>query len=370
MSRYFKLKRCFFAKRDAARHFFDRLRYDFPNGAEKLDLARLETVVVHRLDGKIGDAVCFAPFFRELKRFAPRCRITVLARPAHAELYGNIAYIDEVAAAPAKPSAAEAAAIARGLPRCDLYVHLFERLKGRDMRWIRLLRPRWVCTLDPDLKCDNVRLYEHTTLVGAPGAPAGANPPGGLHITDLLFRILETGGADPAKIDRSYLRLFDAETPASEAVLVNPYGASSSRRLSDGAVAAIVAALLGKTSRDVVLWVSPRDRKRAGEFLAARFGGNPRVRLAPEAHSVKEVVAGMGACAALVGVDTGSAHVAASRGIPELTFYSGANANFARWHAKSPAAVNVILGTDDFGEASEELIAAETGKFAATLGRG
>ena len=72
------LKKALIRKKNDLRHFFNKLRYDYQATTEKPVISRMKHVVIHRLDGKIGDAVCYAPFIRELKKAAPESRITVL----------------------------------------------------------------------------------------------------------------------------------------------------------------------------------------------------------------------------------------------------------------------------------------------------
>ena len=73
------LKKALIRKKNDLRHFFNKLRYDYQATTEKPVISRMKHVVIHRLDGKIGDAVCYAPFIRELKKAAPESRITVPA---------------------------------------------------------------------------------------------------------------------------------------------------------------------------------------------------------------------------------------------------------------------------------------------------
>lgn len=75
----------------------------------------------------------------------------------------------------------------------------------------------------------------------------------------------------------------------------------------------------------------------------------------------------MASCDALIGVDTGSAHVAACYGIPELTFYRQNMGSFTRWYAKSPSAVNVILKTENLPEADVSAVADAVHRFVEKL---
>ena len=71
----------------------------------------------------------------------------------------------------------------------------------------------------------------------------------------------------------------------------------------------------------------------------------------------------MASCKLMIGVDTGSAHVAACYSIPELTFYSNNMANYSRWYALSPVATNVILDNQFFGDMSTEELCRQVNLF-------
>lgn len=368
------LKKSILMLKDSVRHFISRSLYDFKSTDEPFSATGLKKAVIYRADGKLGDAVCFLPFIRELRRFSPDCEITVLSNGNTAQIYEAADFIDKVIIFPKKPKNRETDRFAESLRGCDLYVHLFEKLKGRHLRLINRIHPKWIATLDKSLKCDNLGIYEYTSSVDERGLTWEQSEKC-LHITDLLFRILEKGGIAPDVIDRSYFRMFADGIPAAgthytflkssennpreKTVIFNPYGASSSRRLTDGCIIDIVTELLNKTDMHVVLWVGPADRERGERLLADNFTNNARVSITGVLSSVREIITAMASCDAMIGVDTGSAHVAACFDIPELTFYGDNPANYSRWHAKAPKAVNVILKTANFAEAeSSELTGA------------
>lgn len=366
------IKKSFLLFKDSVRHFIGRSLYDFRASDEPFRVRELKRAVIYRADGKLGDAVCFIPFIRELKRFSPDCEIIVLSNRNTAEIYESADFIDKVTILPKKPKNSETDAYAEILGECDLYVHLFEKLKGRHLRLINRIRPKWVATLDSSLKCDNLKLYRHTASVDEAGlSPEQAEKC--LHITDLLFKILENGGISPQDIDRGYFRMFADRIPASvpafaflksgtsataaeKTVIFNPYGASSSRRFTDDCIISVLKTLLGETDMHAVLWTGPGDREHGERLLSDNFGDCDRVSVTGSLNSAAEVICAMASCDAMIGVDTGSAHVAACFDIPELTFYGSNLANYSRWHAKAPKAVNVILKTANFAEADASVL--------------
>ena len=63
--------------------------------AESLDLSRVERLGVVRLDG-MGDLVVTTPFLRELRRSAPRARITLVVRSEWLPLMRSCPHVDEI----------------------------------------------------------------------------------------------------------------------------------------------------------------------------------------------------------------------------------------------------------------------------------
>lgn len=273
---FFELKKRFLQFRDSARHLIAKFRYDFGPSGEPFSALNLKRAVIYRADGKIGDAICFLPFIRELKRFSPGCEIVVLSNPGTAEIYHSAPFIDRTVILTKKPGNRETYQIAQQIGACDLYVHLFEKLKSRHLRLICRIHPKWVSTLDSSLRCDSLALHRCTVPEegGEKFAADDEKLRNCLHITDLLFRILELGGIPPSDIDRSYFRLFADRIPASgprfaflgsekpdgKTLIFNPYGASSTKRLSDNCIISTLKILTTETSMHIVLWTGPGDR--------------------------------------------------------------------------------------------------------------
>ena len=99
-------------------------------------------------------------------------------------------------------------------------------------------------------------------------------------------------------------------------VIFNPYGASSSRRLSDEAVTAILKILREKTSMQIVLWITPKERQAAEQLVGKSFSNDSGISFPENLNSIRDVITAMASCKLMIGVDTGSAHVAACYSIP------------------------------------------------------
>jgi len=328
---FHNLKYSFFHARDLLRGAWGRLRYDHQPAETPLELGKIKRVVINRIDGKIGDTVCFAPFLRELGRHCPDLEIVILANEQMRAVYNQIPGNFRLVMCSKRPHGREVLNICKRIGECDFYVHLVVNLKSRELSFIHYLNPSWVATLDPNLKMDSLRLSRYTSPVKGRG----------LHITQILDCILSEGGI--TQIDHAYVRFFEREVAISKiqnTVGIVPYGASDNRRLSDESIKVIADRILRLPGVKAEIFAVPGDRSHLKDFLSSNYHDEPRIALAPLLLGMRDVFVHAASYRAIIGVDTGTAHVAASYDVPEFTIYSNDVVNFNRWHAVSDRATN------------------------------
>ncbi len=339
-------KHQFFRIRDSIRCWWGRLLFDHKATSSPFLVKELHRAVIHRIDGKLGDSVCFAPFIRELKKAAPNIEIVVIIQQHFKEIYEEIPGIDRIVVSSKRPKKDEIKKLAATIGSCDLYVHLFTDLRARDLYFTKYLNPKWVATLDSKLKMDSFSLSSYIS--------DEANK--GLHIIDILLKILEKGGI--SNFDRSYVKFFEKqvlkEQNVEDVVGLVPYGASYRRRLSDAAIIDIISCIYKRTPFIIELSVSPKDRVHISELIEKNFSDDKRIKLCENFSSIKDVYINTAKYKALIGMDTGTAHVMAAYGKPELTIYNGDMGNFNRWHADNPRAVNVMFDCQNLNDISIE----------------
>lgn len=324
------------------RSFRARLIYDHkPTTNLPFKLKEGQTVIIKRNDGKLGDFICFAPFFKELKRLCPGIRIIVLVNQSMYSLYKEIKEIDElvlVKVAGKKISKNDIFNACKGLGDCYLYIHLVTVLLNKDLWYTKYIKPQYVATVDPNLKMNNVSCCDYNNCGDVESK----------QITYILNNILKCGGLNKATF--KYTRFFEEDVlelqksrEYGKVLGINPFGCSRHRHLSDAVIIYLINSALAKTTYDIELFVGPKLRKRIEMLLMESFSHNSRVRLAPVTESYKDVIVHVAAYSAFVGVDTATAHIAASYDIPQLCIYSNDLENFALWHVRSPISINIPI---------------------------
>lgn len=333
--------------RHAIKSYLARLIYDKTLKNDKpFKLEAGKTVVVRRTDGKIGDFICFTPFFKELKRVCPGINLVVLVNEPMLELYKEIKEIDKLIVVKGyKPSRSEIKRVSAEVGECYLYVHLIVQYFMRDLWFTHFLKPRFVASLDPMLKLNNVDCGQFAEVcVEKPK-----------HMTMLLEGILKTGGLK--SLDYKYTRFFSEEVASlqksrggKKVLGLNPFGASKRRHLSNSVIIYIINSVLASTNYDLELMVSPSLAPRLLAIIKEGYANNSRVKMAPKLSSYREVIIQAASYDVFIGVDTATAHIAACYEIPQLCFYSNNLLNYCTWYARSPSATNVILSKFDMRE--------------------
>ena len=351
---FLNIKHGLFHTRDLVRGAWGRLRYDHQPSDKPFELSSVKRAVINRIDGKIGDSVCFAPFLRELSRHCPDTEIVILANEAMRAVYNQIPGNFKLVMCSKRPHGREVLNICKRIGACDFYVHLVENLRSRELSFIHYLDPVWVATLDPNLKMDSLRLSRHISSVRGRG----------LHITQILNCILSEGGI--SDIDHSYVRFFEREVALSRirnTVGIVPYGASDRRRLSDESLRVITDRILKLPGVNAEIFAAPGERSHLKDFLSANYRDEPRIALAPLLLGMRDVFVHAASYRAIIGVDTGTAHVAASYGVPAFTIYSNDIANFNRWHAVSDSAVNISYDCSTYYDIDNRKLDQDLGAF-------
>lgn len=313
-------------RRKLGRLFFDRT----PNQAGYFS----QTVVFVRWDAKLGDTVVLSWVLREIRRYRPDLKLSVITGPEYLDLYRQAYRVDHVCLAPKRAGWLTLARIAKQLQRPRYVVHLAERMKARDLFFLWLLGAAQVVGLDDELDRVNVKLGQRSK---------------GLHFSEKLCPWLAAIGV--ATEHRQY---WIPERPSSGGLgtgearalrpLVGfcPYGASRQRRFSDAALLDLVKALLEQGAHQVILFVTRMQQDSLRALLQAGTVSS-QVIMRPTTD-LFELFSQINACDAVVSVDTGIVHVAVGLDKPLLAFYNPdrTDDNFSRWHPNSPSAITLF----------------------------
>jgi ADP-heptose:LPS heptosyltransferase len=305
-----------------------------------------DTVLFIRWDAKLGDTVVLSWALRELKAHRPDLSIALITGAAYTSLYRDAYQIDQVFEAPKRMGWGLLARIAKQLGRPRYVVHLSERMKARDMFFLRCLRPAQVIGLDDSLDLVNVKLGATTR---------------GMHFSEKLCGWLESINVPtekrhywiPTQKQSHSLSVDQDQSPdqplaklklgGRKLIGVCPFGASRQRRFSDEALLVLLREVLVLKDCAVFLFITHEQREPMAAFLRQN-SLEKDVYFDPTTDLVTlfDQVRG---CDAVVSVDTGIVHVASGLSKPLLAIYNPdglGEENFACWQPNSDQAIVLI----------------------------
>jgi ADP-heptose:LPS heptosyltransferase len=309
-------------------------------------------VLFIRWDAKLGDTVVLSWALRELKAHRPDLSIALITGAAYTSLYRDAYQIDQVFEAPKRMGWVRLFRIARQLRRPRYVVHLSERMKARDMFFLRCLRPAQVIGLDDSLDLVNVKLGVATRSMHFSEKLCGwlesINVP-----TDKRQYWIPTQNQshflaqnqdqkrDQRQDQAPFLDKF--KVAGRKLIGLCPFGASRQRRFSDEALWVLLREVLAIKDCAVFLFITHEQREPMAAFLRQN-SLEKDVYFDPTTDLVAlfDQVRG---CDAVVSVDTGIVHVASGLNKPLLAIYNPdgpGEENFACWHPNSDQAIVLI----------------------------
>ncbi len=391
------LKHVYFAGRDQVRFSWARHRFAFiPSGVpDDFDFARLEHMVVLKLDGKLGDTQAMTHFYANVQRHCPNLHLSVVCPDNLVPVYRDVLHFDTVLPSSRKPKAAEIKSICARLtssaPPVDLVVSTEGCYRPRDFIFNYELKPRFVAGCDARLQGKEINLFlfdpdsdrRHITQCFCDFMARGhlAYEPVSyvpLYTPEILGAVQTSLGLAPnARMEQNAdaeaaAPLLQKQQPRSAPLIVgiNPCGAPQARRFSVPMVVSLIVAVqrywlehhLQAQHQLKILLMCPdslRDFQQAvqqqlqgviataaagteagtGDDAAGMTGlrlegvESPELMFLPSSCSVEEYAAHIACLAALVTVDTAAVHLACASHIPQLCFYLGDANSFEdkRW---------------------------------------
>jgi heptosyltransferase II len=285
--------------------------------------------ILVRAPNWIGDAVMCEPALRGLRSLFPEAEVTMLAKPAVAELFSAapelsrvVVYDDKGLHAGLSGKWALAGALRRhGFDLAVLFQNAFE---AAFLAWLAGIPQRYGYATDG-------RVFFLTTPVAVPSRRRG------VHQVEYYWNLLKplglSGGASSPTLcvtaDESRqldVRLAGAEVGLSDIVIgINPgstYG--SAKRWLPERFAEVAQRLAERIGQDenaqvVVVILGARGEESLGKDIAARING--RSVVLSGATTIRELMAVVKRCRLLITNDTGPMHIAAACGVPVVAVF-------------------------------------------------
>lgn len=319
--------------RDYFRLKFYRLRYDFTQGENvSFSWGDLKTIVICKIDGKLGDSEVISPFIVSLQKNYPGLQIIVLTSASLKGVYSECVGVKRVITCSHRPSKLELNCVVSQIGGCDLFVTLEAKFRFHDYYLLYMLKPKLVVGINHDVDSVNININEFE---------------GCSHITDYFKHLLTLGGLPSSQMCTEYVSFV---TPAAllnvkkyvkqNMIAIAPWGASKHKRLNDEVVVQ-TARLVVSLGYAVILLVPPGGgdlRKIVEKNVQEKF----LVRV-PEKMSINELSAFIASSVAIISVDTANVHLACATHTPVFGIYSGEHDKLRVLWAPQPTEKNATV---------------------------
>lgn len=320
--------------RDAIRTTFYKKLFDFPNKKNKNPKwENINSVVICKIDGKLGDTQIVSPFISTIQKTYPHITITVLCSREMSDIYMRCFGVVNTIVCSRRPKSSELRQIAHTIGQCDLFITLEAKFRFHDFYILNLLHPPFVAGINNSVKSINIDISQNKNKA---------------HITDYFNNLLALGGIDERYIQHEYIPLVTPEaitkaTPfcKSGQIAFAPWGASKHRRLADNTIVEITQLITNK-KHPVALLVPPE-----GNYLKSiiKSAVDPNLLIdVPERLTIYELSAFIKNSCAIVSVDTANIHLACAFNLDIFGIYNATTPDQTKlWAPKSKGKTTTVF---------------------------
>ncbi|BBQ50999.1 hypothetical protein WP2S18C03_00800 [Aeromonas veronii] len=313
-------------------------------------------VLFIRWDAKLGDSIVSSWVARELKKCNPEREVWVVTSPSMKDFYKNEFLFDRVLTIKKRPSYRELKALCAEIGCVDYVVHFGKRLKMKDLFFLSRVKTNNIIGLDDKIKLINIKLGgESEKLHFVEKFKLALNKMGIVH-PDSSY-IVPKNHSTISKIKQK-LKL---QWPEDKRILCfNPFGSSSSRKMSVDLSVSLINEILDKSDANVVLLCAD-DMKSEARKIIHMVSDVQRLYLYDEQSSLDTLVALMELSSGVISVDTATVHIASGLNKPLLAIYNNNPGNYSEWHPNSSMA-SVIFSSETLAEDINRLSVETFGK--------
>lgn len=278
----------------------------------------ISTVVVDRRDCKLGDLIVFYPFLKQLKKVLKNSKIIIIAENgAYGEIFKEFTFVDSVVFCGGKFTDENLLKSSlNDIQNADLYINLKFLYLERDMKVLKILNPKYVFSLDKDLKCDS---FNFSSILCNKSIDDGTM----YHVLTNFLKLFDVN-QELLRYEPIYkYREKKEKCNSRKTIGISPYGDAKKRRLSDEVVSFVVKSIIENSDFYIEIFSLPNYKDKLAN-LAEKEGWKflNRVTISCNELSLKQVMQKISSYDAVIGVDTGSAHAAAMFHIPQIVFYN------------------------------------------------
>lgn len=300
--------------RDKVRTYVYSKFYDFKNSKVQLPFSwqDITTIVIYKVDGKLGDTEIISPFLRTLQNQCPNLDIIVICPSPVDEIYKKNLNIIHTITCSKRPKRSELTKISQIIGKCDAFLTLEEKFRFHDFYILHLLKPTLVAGINGNVHSINIRLSDYIK---------------GKHITEYFNFLLKNGGIKEENILHTYTPLSTNEATKKMKPLCKkgqiafaPWGASKHKHLSNTVIIKIINAIIYKNIPIVLLL--PSEAKSLKQIIFNEIKSELLVAI-PDKINVNELAALIENSSAIISVDTANIHLACAYDLPILGIYNG-----------------------------------------------
>lgn len=299
--------------RDKLRLTYYKKHYDFVTSKDlsSFNFSTFKTVVISKIDGKLGDTEVITPFIASLQSSYPNLDIIVLTSQSLKPLYEECLKLKHVKVLTRRPSKEELDTCLESLKACDLLVTLEAKFRFHDFYLVNKLKPRFVAGINHDVNCININL-------------ADRNP--NSHITAYFEDLLKLGGC--TKIISDYVPFITPDTLnkvkefcKEDQIAFAPWGASKHRHLQDSVIEEVLKLIVERSSAKIALLIPPEGTYV--HSLVEKIVPQDRLVNIPQKINAFELASIISLSKAIISVDTANVHLACASKIPIFGIYGG-----------------------------------------------
>lgn len=389
-----------------------KFKYDYvPLGLDKdFDLSTVKTVLIDRLDGKLGDTVCVLPFLKTFYKYCPNAKIYILSNNAIYDILKDCCdnHYEIITCNNTKDFSEIQNKLNNISDSFDLYINLTNGVSSRLIKFINKIHAKFNITLTPSYKFNNIKLisnfkkdivHKNVFYIEMFDKIIEIGTKNNLNKVEISNTSIKSDNFNQSNIQptlpslaflsntdtKLYLdTISDIKTNREKEFLqnstlaedcsklkfigINPYGHSSKRKLCPKTIKAILERLMTIPNVIAYFVITPKEQSIIENIIRNNFKEfDNRIFIDKSIKSIKDVITHVASFDAFIGVDTATCHICANYDVLQLAIYQKKASSNAMWAARSVNAVNIFTNKSHMANITYQDIEASLEQMLKTL---